>query len=156
MLRLSYFSCIFLVCNFMYNSYLVSVVILSGDCYRCQLSGSQFLRMALVVILVTWLQPHRLFNHPQDSQLPLEALSQVLLPIMWLNTGMSLSFYGMLFHVASPSWKSDLTLNWWFPRSIELIKCRTLFYYISLCKLGYWKEILSLLHSIIFQEIKIH
>ena len=30
------------------------------------------------------------------------------------------------------------------------------FYYVSLCKLGYWKDILSSLHSITFQEIKIH
>ena len=40
--------------------------------------------------------------------------------------------------------------------SIDLIRCETLFYYVNLCKLGYWKDILSSLHSIIFQGIRIH
>ena len=139
MLSLSIFSCIFIVCNFMYNSSSVCVLIPSLGCYKCLPSGSQVLQMALVVTLATWLQPHGLFTHPQDNQLPLEALAQVLLPTMWLNTRSSLIFYGIPCHVASPSWKSDLTLNWWFPSSIDLIRSRTLFYYVSLCKLGYWK-----------------
>ena len=36
----------------------------------------------------------------------------------------------------SLSWKSDLTLNWWFPSSIEIIRCETLFYYVSFCNLA--------------------
>ena len=40
MLRLSVFSCIFIVCNFMYNSSSVCVLIPSVGCYRCLPSGS--------------------------------------------------------------------------------------------------------------------
>ena len=156
MLRLSTFSCIFIVCNFMYNRSLVYVLIPSVGCYRCLLSGFQVLQMALVATLATWLQPHGLFTHPQDSQLPLEVLVQVMQPIMLSSIGPLLSCYGMPCHEALPSWKSGLTLNWQFPSSIELIRCETLFYYVSSCKLGYWKEILILLHLVIFQEIKIH
>ena len=156
MLGLNTFSCIFIVFNFMYNSSPVCVLISSFGCYRFLLSGSQVLQMVLVVTLATWLQPYGLFTHPQDNQLPLEVLVQVSLPIMWPSTGPSLSFYGMPCHEALPSCKSGLTLNWQFPSSIKLIRCETLFYYINLCKLGFWKEILILLHLIIFQEIKIH
>ena len=156
MLKLSAFSCIFIVCNFMYNSSLVFFLIPYVGCYICLPSDLQVSQMALVTTLVTQLQPNRSFTHPQDSQLPLEALAQVLLLIMWPNTGLSLSFYGMPCHMVSPSQKSDLTLNWWFPSSIELIRCETLFYYIISCKLCYWKEILSLLYSITFQEIRIY
>ena len=156
MLRLSTFSCILL---YVFLCTLVRWFVFfipSAGCFRCLTRGSQVSLMVPVATLVIQLQLHRSFIHPQDSQLPREALAQVLHPIMWLNTWMSLSFNGVLCHVESPSWKSYLTLNWWFPSSIELIKCGTLFYYLSLCKLGYWKEILNLLYSIIFQEIKIH
>ena len=154
MLRLNtflYFYCMY----FMYNSPLVCVIISSVGFNRCLHSGLQVLQMVLVTTVATWLQLHGLFTHPQDSQLPLEALSQVLPPIMQLDTGPSLSFYGITCHMASPSWKLDLTLNWWFPSSIELIRCETLFYYVSSFKLGYWKEILNLLYSITFQEIRV-
>ena len=156
MLRISTFSCIFIVCNFMYNSQPVCVLISSVGCYRFLLSGLQVLQMALVVTPATWIQPHGLFTHPQENQFPLEVLAQVLLLIMWLDTGLSLSFYGISCHMASPNWKLDLTLNQWFPSSIEIFRCETLFYYIGFCKLGYWKEILNLLYSITFQEIRIH
>ena len=156
MVRLSSFSCIFIVCNFMHNSQLVHVLISSVGCYRCLLSGSQVLQMALVVTLATWLQPHGLFTHLRDSQLTLEALSQVLLPIMCSNIGPSLNFYGMPCHVASLNWKSDLTLNWWFPSSMELIRCETLSCYVIFCRLDYLKEISILFHLIIFHKIKIH
>ena len=146
----------FIVCIFMYNSLLVCVLIPYVGCYRCLPSGSQVSSMVSFATLVIWLHLHGSFTRPQDSQSPLEVLAQVLLPIMWPNTELSLRFYGMLCHVVSVSWKSDLTLRWWFPSLIQLIRCKTLFYYVSLCKLGYWKEILSLLHSITFQEIKIH
>ena len=139
MLRLNAFSCIFIVCIFMYNSSPVCVFIPSIGCYRCLPSGLYFLQMVLVITLATQIQPHGLFTHPQDNQFPLEVLTQVLLPIICSNTGTLFSFYGISYHVASPSWKLDLTLNWWFPRSIELIRCETLFYYISFYKLGYWK-----------------
>ena len=140
MLRLSTFSCILLYVFFMYNSSLVCVFIPSFGCYRCLPSGSQVSQMVLVATLVTWLQPHGSSTCPQDNQFPLEALSQARLPIIWPNARPSLSFYGIPCHVASPSWKLDLTLNWWFPNSIDLIRCRTLFYYVSLCKLGYGKK----------------
>ena len=154
MLRLSTFSCIFIICKFMYNSLLVCVLISSVGCYICIPSVLQVLYMALVIVLATYLHPQGLFTHPQDNQFPLEALSQVLLPIMWPSTGPSLSSYGMPCYKALPSWKSGLTLNWQFPSSIEIIKCKTLFYYVSLSKLGYWKEILILLHLIIFKKSK--
>ena len=128
----------------------------STSCCRCLLSSLQVSLMVPITTLVIWLQLHGSFILPQDSQFPQEVLAQVLLPIMSLNTRMSLRFYGMLCHMVSLSWKSYLTLSWWFPSSIDLIRCGTLFYYVSLCKLGYWKEILSSLHSITFQEIKIH
>ena len=141
MLRLSTFSCIFIVCNFMYNTQPVCVLISYVGCYRCLPSGLQVSLMAPVTTLVIWLQPHGSFTHPRDSQFPQEALAQVFLPIMWPNTGLSLRFYGMLYHVVSLSQKSDLTLNWWFPSSIELIRCETLSCYIISCQLDYWKEI---------------
>ena len=146
----------FIVCNFMYNSYPVCVLISFFGCYIFLSSGSYVFQMELVITLATQLQLHGLFTHPQDNQLPLEALAQVLLPIMWLSIGPSLRFYGMPCYEALPSQKLGLNLTWQFPNSIELIRCETLFYYVILCKLGYWKEILILLHLIIFQEIKIH
>ena len=156
MLRLSTFSYILLYV------FLCTIVrrfvffITSSGCFRCLSRGSQVLLMVPVATLVIQLQRHGSFILPQDSQFPKEALAQVLLPIMWLNIGPSLSFYGMLCHMVSLSWKSEWTLNQWFPSSIELIMYGTLFYYVILCKLGYWKEILSSLHSIIFQGNKIH
>ena len=156
MLKLSTFSYIFIVCNFMYNSKPICVLISSVGCYIFLPSCSQVSQMVLVATLASQLQPHGLFTHPQDSQLPLEAPAQVLLPIMWLNIGLSLSFYGMLYHVVSLIQKSNWTFNLWFPNSIGIIRCRTIFYCVSLCKLGYCKENLILLHLIIFQEIKIH
>ena len=156
MLRLSAFSYIFIVCNFMYNSSSFCVLIPYVGCYRCFLSGSQLSQMVLVATLVTWLQSHGSFTHPQDSQFPLEALVQVLLPIMWWNKRMLLSYYGMPFHVVSLSWKLDLTLNWQFPSSMDLIRCKTLPCCVSFFRLDYLKEILILLHLIIFHEIKIH
>ena len=156
MLRLSTFSCILLyvfLCTLVHQFvFFISYV----GCFRCLSRGSQVLLMAPVATLVIQLRLHGSFICPQDSQLPQEALAQVLLPIMWLKIGLSLSFYGMLCHMVSLSWKSDQTLNWWFPSSINLIRCETLFYYVSSCKLGYWKEILKLLYSITFHEIRIH
>ena len=139
MLRLSTFSCILLyvfLCTLI-RQFMFFIPFFG--CFKCLPRGSQVSLMAPVATLVIYLRLHGLFIHPQDSQFPLEVLVQVLLPIMWLNTGLSLSSYGMLCHMVSLSWKSDLTLSWWFLISIELISCRILFYYISLCKLGYWK-----------------
>ena len=151
MLRLSTFYCILL---YVFLCTLVPrfvFFITSIGCFRCLSRDLQVSLMVPVATLVIQLRLHGSFIHPQDSQLPQEALAQVLLPIMLLNIGLSLSFYGMLCHVVSLSWKSDWTLNQWFPNSIRIIRCETLFYCISLCKSGYWKEILSSLHSIIFQ-----
>ena len=106
MLRLSTLSCFLLYVFLCTIGRRFVFFIPSAGCYRCLQSGSQVSLMAPVTTLVIWLQLHGSFIRPQDNQLPQEALAQVLLPIMSLNTGLSLSFSGMLFHV-SLSWKSD-------------------------------------------------
>ena len=156
MIKVITFSCILLYVFLCTLGHRFVFFISSVAYFRCLPRGSQVSLMVPVTTLVIQLQRHGSYILPRDSQLPQEALAQVLLLIMSLSIGVSLSFYGMIFHVVSLSWKSDWTLNWWFPSLIGLIRCGTLFYYVSLCKLGYWKEILSSLHSIIFQEIKIN
>ena len=154
MLRLSVFSCILLyvfLCTIVHQ---FVFFIPSTGCYICLPSGSQILLMVSVATLVIWLQPHGSFTHPQDNQFPREALSQVLLPIMWPNTGMSLSSYGIPCHVASLCWKSELTLNWLFPSSMYFIRCETLPCYVIFCRLDYLKEISIIFHLITFHVMK--
>ena len=156
MLRISTFSRILLYVFFMYTS--SSVCVFYTICWLFQMSSERFVGFAdgashhtCNLASATWVIYSPLgqlvasggtFLGPASNNV---AEYTAVIELLW--DALSRGITQLEFRLASQLVVSQLN---------RAYQVWNLFYYVSLCKLGYQKEILSSLHSITFQGIKIH